>query len=320
VESPLVPQEMPGGLPWPRISIVTPSYNQGHFLEETIRSILLQNYPNLEYFVVDGGSSDQSLEIIERYSPWLSGWISESDRGQSHAINKGFERCSGNLITFQNSDDFYLPGAFEDAARHWAADRAVGLVAGGFYYVDGNHMREKAIPPRLPHCGPLDLVLTQDNWRIHQVSVFYSTQALDQLGRTVREDLVYNMDRELLYRTCRSFKTALSMKPYACFRWHSVGKSESNQFKADMEYADLHFSYFYDNPESQRLKNVIANARRAKALARFARSHGGSVDAIIALIRASSWDPSLFRTSYYYGAWLRALGLRSDNSKSEPSA
>src|SRR4051812_45214192 len=101
---------------YPRISIVTPSCNQAAYLEETIRSVLLQGYPNLEYFVIDGGSTDGSIDIIRKYEAWITGWVSEADRGQSHAINKGFQRCTGDLITFQNSDDYYLPGAFEDAA------------------------------------------------------------------------------------------------------------------------------------------------------------------------------------------------------------
>src|SRR5215831_6523303 len=88
------------GINWPRISIVTPSYNQGQFLEETIRSVLLQNYSNLEYIVIDGGSSDNSAEIIRKYEPWLTHWVSEKDDGQSHAINKGFQRVTGDLVAW----------------------------------------------------------------------------------------------------------------------------------------------------------------------------------------------------------------------------
>src|SRR5262245_22128701 len=83
------------GIRWPRVSVITPSYNQGRFLEETIRSVLLQCYPNMEYIIVDGGSSDDSIGLIEKYSPWLAHWVSEPDRGQSHAINKGFAQAHG---------------------------------------------------------------------------------------------------------------------------------------------------------------------------------------------------------------------------------
>ena len=81
----------------PRITVVTPSYNQGRFIETTIRSVLLQGYPNLEYIIIDGGSSDDSVEIIQKYEPWLADWVSEKDRGQAHAINKGFARATGDI-------------------------------------------------------------------------------------------------------------------------------------------------------------------------------------------------------------------------------
>ena len=97
----------PDGSSWPRVSIVTPSYNQGQYLEETIRSILLQGYPDLEYIVIDGGSTDESIEIIRKYEPWLAYWVSEKDRGQADAINKGSDAMrAGEIFQFINSDDF----------------------------------------------------------------------------------------------------------------------------------------------------------------------------------------------------------------------
>ena len=105
VESPRLPDVTPDGRPWPRISIVTPSYNQGIFIEETIRSVLLQGYPNLEYIIIDGASTDNSPEIIQRYSPWLTYWVSERDRGQTDAINKGFQKSTGAFLNWLNSDD-----------------------------------------------------------------------------------------------------------------------------------------------------------------------------------------------------------------------
>src|SRR5882724_1025422 len=96
VETPSLPPLRPDGTPWPRVSIVTPSYNQGQFIEEAIRSVLLQGYPDLEYIIIDGGSSDQSVEIIKKYEPWLAYWISARDKGQSQAINRGFARAKGD--------------------------------------------------------------------------------------------------------------------------------------------------------------------------------------------------------------------------------
>src|SRR5688500_17087320 len=102
-EAAQLPARMSNGQPWPRITIVTPSYQQGRFLEETIRSVLPQGYPNLEYLVIDGGSSDESVEVIKRYEPWLSYWASEKDRGQTHAIAKGLERATGEIFQWINS-------------------------------------------------------------------------------------------------------------------------------------------------------------------------------------------------------------------------
>lgn len=108
-ETPFLPPTAPNGSSWPKISIVTPSYNQGQFIEETIRSVLLQNYPNLEYIIMDGGSTDNSVEIIKKYEPWLTYWVSEKDDGQSDAINKGMKRANGEIAGWMNSDDLFLP-------------------------------------------------------------------------------------------------------------------------------------------------------------------------------------------------------------------
>src|SRR4051812_31313130 len=110
------PATRPDGSTWPRVSVVTPSYNQGQYFEETIRSVLLQGYPDLEYIIVDGGSSDETLDIIKKYEPWLTFWISEKDRGQADAINKGLVRCTGEIFQFINSDDFLDQGSVHAVA------------------------------------------------------------------------------------------------------------------------------------------------------------------------------------------------------------
>lgn len=130
-ESKPLPKVMPGGQLWPRISIITPSLDQGGFLEETIRSVLLQGYPNLEYIVIDGGSTDNSFEVIKKYEPWLTYWVSESDRGQSHAINKGLLKATGDFVAYQNSDDIYWPEALRSVGellRHGDIDIMFGTV------------------------------------------------------------------------------------------------------------------------------------------------------------------------------------------------
>jgi glycosyltransferase involved in cell wall biosynthesis len=110
----------PGG--WPKISIVCPSFQQGRYIEETIRSVLLQNYPAVEFIVMDGGSSDGTVVILQRYAPWLARWESQPDRGQSHAINKACDHATGEIIGWINSDDYYLPRAFATVARAYRAN------------------------------------------------------------------------------------------------------------------------------------------------------------------------------------------------------
>lgn len=102
---------------WPKISIVTPSYNQGQYIEETILSILNQNYPNLEYIIIDGGSTDNTVDIIKKYEDRITYWVSETDKGQAHAINKGFKKCTGDIINWINSDDFFLEKCFFIVAK-----------------------------------------------------------------------------------------------------------------------------------------------------------------------------------------------------------
>ncbi|QUS59976.1 glycosyltransferase [Synechocystis sp. PCC 7339] len=112
-----LPKKMPDGSDWPRISIVTPSYNQGQFIEETIRSVLLQGYPGLEYIVVDGDSADETVEIIKKYERALHFWISEPDQGQADALNKGFIHATGEICAYLNSDDWLLPDTLHKVAR-----------------------------------------------------------------------------------------------------------------------------------------------------------------------------------------------------------
>jgi glycosyltransferase involved in cell wall biosynthesis len=111
-ESPAFPATQPSGAPWPKIGVVTPSFNQAEFLEQTIRSILLQGYPDLEYVIIDGGSTDQSTAIIRKYERWLSYWVSEPDQGCSDASAKGLARTAADLLGVMNSDDFFAQGAF----------------------------------------------------------------------------------------------------------------------------------------------------------------------------------------------------------------
>lgn len=121
---------------WPKISIVTPSFNQAEFLERTILSVLNQNYPNLEYIIIDGGSTDGSVEIIKKYEKYLAYWVSEKDNGQAHAVNKGWALATGQWLGWQNSDDIYLPGAFRKVAAAAQNFPEKDLIYGNIYHID----------------------------------------------------------------------------------------------------------------------------------------------------------------------------------------
>src|SRR5262249_3949890 len=130
----------------PKLSVITPSFNQGGYLERTITSVLDQGYPNLEYVVVDGGSTHESVEIIRRYEDGLARWVSDPDEGQTDAINKGIERTSGDIVAYINSDDYFLPGSFERALEVFGRRPDAGYVAGAVLDIDDDgHLTEMGV-------------------------------------------------------------------------------------------------------------------------------------------------------------------------------
>jgi glycosyltransferase involved in cell wall biosynthesis len=194
-ETPQLPDSMPDGSPWPRISIVTPSYNQGRFIEETIRSELLQGYPNLEYIIIDGGSTDESLEIIKAYAPWLAYWVSEPDKGQSHAINKGITRAGGDILGWLNSDDTYEACVLKEVAESFSMHPEADVISGrcNLWYGD----RRDRLMPASPLRTFEDFLRVGSNWLqerlIIQPEAFFRSRAIRQT-RGLREDLHYGMD------------------------------------------------------------------------------------------------------------------------------
>jgi len=184
-----------------RISIVTPSYNQGKYLEKTILSVLEQGYPNLEYIIIDGGSSDESVEIIKKYADRLAWWVSEPDRGQSHAINKGFARATGEIFGWLNSDDWYQPGALQAVAEAFAAHPEAGAVVGAGEMVDekGQQLLFKA-----PTKVDLDFLYHWLDDFFWQPSCFFSRRAWEKCG-PLELDLHYAMDLDLWLRIVAIF-------------------------------------------------------------------------------------------------------------------
>ena len=215
--------------PLPRITIVTPSYNQGRFIEATIRSVLLQGYPNLEYIIIDGGSSDNSVEIIQKYEPWLAYWISEEDRGQAHALNKGFARASGDIYAYLNSDDFYEPGALQSCV--------LGFEGGHQWVVGRVRCWQEGVGdwpfPELPGKSFTKWFLSCP---IPQPGCFWSAELHREMGG-FREDLNYIIDYEfwLRFRFIKKIKPFVIDQPIAVYRLHSQSKTVARTFEFTRE-------------------------------------------------------------------------------------
>ncbi len=217
-----LPATMPDGQPWPRISIVTPSYNQAHFLEETIRSVLLQGYPNLEYIVIDGGSNDGSIDILRCYAPWLSFWVSEPDRGQPHAINKGFRRATGDLIGWVNSDDTLLPGALSHFAKAHRRNPEALLLG------DVTFVNAVGDPIRTVQQSNVTFAAMVKIWQLDmhwcQQGTYVPRTVYEQVGE-LDEQLRYVFDRDWMCRLLAVAHVDYVHAPTAQFRVHSASKT-----------------------------------------------------------------------------------------------
>jgi glycosyltransferase involved in cell wall biosynthesis len=213
---------MPDGRPWPRVSIVVPSYNQSAYIEETLRSILLQGYPNLEAIVVDGGSTDGSVEIIRRYERWLGFWVSEPDRGQTHAINKGWARATGDILAYINTDDYYAPGAVAVAAAAFHENPGAGMVYGSAIVVDESGSKLRVWQAQAFDLG---LMLTGGNI-VPQPAAFFAAEALRSIGY-VDERWQMIMDYELCIRLGLGFPAVCLPRSLAWFRDHAQSKTRT---------------------------------------------------------------------------------------------
>jgi glycosyltransferase involved in cell wall biosynthesis len=222
-ESPQIPDTMPDGSCPPLVSIVTPSYNQGAFIEETIRSVLLQGYPNLEHIVIDGGSSDNTLDVLARYGDHVR-WVSEPDRGQADAINKGLRMAKGEILAYLNSDDLYLPGAVQTVVEYFAAHPQVGLTYGDCQIIDsqGNFQGLLSAPKpnvkRLIHRAEF----------IPQAAAFWCQEVIECVG-LLDESLHCALDHDFFIRIARAFPMGRILQPLACFRLHGVSKTVSQE-------------------------------------------------------------------------------------------
>lgn len=207
----------------PIITVVTPSYNQGRFLGETIDSVLSQGVPGLEYIIVDGGSTDESVEVIKRHERHLAWWVSEKDRGQSHAINKGIARANGTWLAYLNSDDVYLPGALQSLLDALRAKPTARWIAGG---VVGFGSAEMPVHewhlPTVPH-GMLDLLSSR--FQMAQPGHIWSRALVQQVGG-FDESLRYLFDINLYAALIAHGVTCEALdRPVAGYRFHATSKT-----------------------------------------------------------------------------------------------
>jgi glycosyltransferase involved in cell wall biosynthesis len=215
-----LPNTMPDGSPWPRISIVTPSYNQRQFIEETIRSVLLQGYPNLEYIIIDGGSADGSVEIIKGYEKFLSYWVSEPDQGQADAINKGFLKSTGDILAWQNSDDIYLPNAFFSAVEGFRNNPGASLVFGNIKLID-QESRERGELRFVPFSR---WALILEGTMLANQAAFWKRE-LFFLAGILNPSLTFCMDYEFFLRASSHGRFEFIRQFLGAFRHHCESKS-----------------------------------------------------------------------------------------------
>src|SRR5579872_5773041 len=218
----------------PLVTIVTPSYNQGRFIRATIESVLSQDYPHIEYIIMDGGSTDETAEIVKEYASRLT-WISEKDRGQSHAINKGFRMAKGEIVAWLNSDDLYLPGAVSTAVRRFEQGPGLGAVYGEGYQIDV----DGKVKQRFPVTEPFNLwKLVYLSDYILQQTVFFRKAALDEVGE-IDEKLNWGMDWDILIRLGKSFQLGYIPEFMGCLREYGDAKSFSGGRRRFRELARL---------------------------------------------------------------------------------
>ena len=251
---------------WPRITIVTPSYNQGAYLEETIRSVLLQGYPNLEYMIVDGGSTDESVEIIRKYERHLAWWVTERDKGPSHALNKAFARSTGDIHGYLNSDDVYEPGALWTIGR--ACRPETPWVFGTVRYLQEGGGSWPV--PQLPGRDVADWFVTCP---ICQPGCFWRADLHREMG-SFREDLQFFFDYEfwLRLRFIRKIVPTMLDQPLAVYRLHSLSKTvaASGGFSAERRPIRAEYLRCLSWPQRVRVwsarKHRNACRRRAQAV------------------------------------------------------
>jgi glycosyltransferase involved in cell wall biosynthesis len=217
----------------PKLSIITPSFNQAQYLEQTILSVLDQNYEPLEYIIIDGGSTDGSVDIIKKYEDRLAYWVSEPDRGQAHAINKGLQQATGDIVAFLNSDDLYLPGAFAAVERYFSEHPRVEWICGDTLMF-GNGMKDEVINAQVPKTAAECLCWA---YLAPQPGMFWKRELLrDGFAERWR----YCFDHELYVRLLLEGRRCEHLGvPLAAYRLHAASKTVAEGSLFDREFDEI---------------------------------------------------------------------------------
>jgi glycosyltransferase involved in cell wall biosynthesis len=252
---------------WPRITIVTPSYNQGQYIEETIRSVLLQNYPNLEYLVIDGNSTDGTLQILKKYDSFIR-WISEPDKGQTDAINKGLKMATGEIMAYLNSDDLYEPNALINIAAFFGQREEIAMI-----YGDIIHINEKSGFIEFHRTGKVDIrkYLMWDFY-LPQPSVFFRKRVIDTLGY-FDEKLHLAMDYDYWLKIILNFETWYVPETLSRARLYPQAKSSFLDYMYHDERLAILDSIFKKYDFEPYRKNVFSYAYFSGALMFMKRHH-----------------------------------------------
>ena len=308
-ESIPVPDLMPDGDSWPRISIVTPSYNQGAFIEETIRSVLLQGYPDVEYIIIDGGSNDDSAQTIKKYEKWLTYWVSENDRGQAHAINKGFRRATGDIFAYLNSDDIYKPEAFRAVAAAFLDPPVPDLIvnfSGVAFFTDGKTDIFK--PPTQPELS--DWITGLDS--LLQQSTFWASTLHNKVG-DFDERLDFCFDKEFFLRCIFSEGTYVARPDpvVAGFRIHPKSKTCTLGDLMLAENRAIAAGYQPTGIRSEkRFSSALKREQASVSSRRMTRSALEADDLIESskiLVAAAIVNPREMKERFYLGAWKKLV-------------
>lgn len=219
---------------FPKITVITPSFNQVNFLERTILSVLNQNYPNLEYIIIDGGSMDGSVELIRKYEKFLAYWVSEKDDGQSQAINKGLRRATGEWVAWQNSDDIFYPGTFSSLAEAVKNNSQSILFVGNMNLID----EHDKIINNLKYVTPTYKSLLAEGMVLTNQAAFWRRDLHEKIGY-LNENLHYGFDFEWFLRVLLTGRATHVNQTWGGLRMHLQTKTSKFQAKFDQEYLEI---------------------------------------------------------------------------------